>query len=715
MSPLRFLLLLAVPASASVLLIGQVLLPEPTPQGTAGVFSKPLQIQSQSVSVQVENALAETTIEWVFYNQHHRPIEGTFYLPLPQSAVIQEFEMDVNGRKTPAELLDGHKAQKIYEDIVRRMVDPALLEYQRAGLLKARIFPIEARGTKRVSLTYRHPLPKPGTFFEYHLALNKSNPPFDFRFEAEIKDKQPLQTVYAPNFSFKETRSSPHSWSLHFHKADFQAAHDLRLYIGRRNNKLGLDLLTHSEGDEHTFMLRLTPALPNQHNQTAKDILFVVDTSGSMAGEKMEQAKRALTFCLNNLGPEDRFSIVTFATETRQLATSWLPNDKANLKRAVDFIDHTRALGGTNLEEALDAVKAMPKAPARPMMVMLLSDGKPTIGTRDTDTLVGKVGGNAKRIFVLGIGLKTNTILLDRLAEKAGATSFHVLPEEDLEIKVSDLYRHIQYPILSDIQFECRGVTLEAVHPKNISDLFAGRPLTLLGRFKGSGKATFVLSGLSSGKTKRFEVPLHFRKNESHDFLPRLWAQRRIAFLLEEYRKGDADAEVKESITRLAKRYGIVTPFTAYLIVEDEEVAVNTRQRTLGQAPAPMRDLQESQGRSSVVAVKRLRKLMESVQVEDAAAEPEVRYEQAADGFSKPKMEKKGARVRYAAGRAFYRHDALWRDSEWPNQSRNVITITYNSEAWWRLYRDDESIRAILALGPELQFTHKGKHYKISR
>ncbi len=706
----------------------QVLLPDPVaPRGTAGVLTQPLEIKAQKVAVAIEDNVAKTTIEWTFYNQYNRRIEGTFYLPLPQSAVIKDFEMDINGRRTPAELLNAGKANKIYEDIVRRMVDPALLEYQAAGLIKARIFPIEPRSTKVVALSYRHPLPKPGTFHEYHLALNKGKQPMHFQFEADIKNKQPLQTLYAPNFTFSETHHSDHHWSASLNETHFSPQHDLRLYLAYRKDDLGVDLLTHAENGENTFMLRLTPNLDRDGPQPAKDLLFVMDTSGSMAGEKLEQAKRALRFCLANLGRDDRFAIVTFATETNRLSDTWLQNSDANQTRAKQFVADIRALGGTNLEEALDRVNDMPKASDRPMMVMLLSDGHPTIGSREPDPLVAKVEAAAgKRIFVLGIGLKTHTLLLDRIAEKSAATSFHVLPEEDLEIKISDLYRHIQYPVLSDVRFECRGVTLSAVHPKKIADLFAGQPLTLLGRFSGHGRADFRIHGTSAGKTHTFNYQLDFSQSNHHDFLPRLWAQRRIAFLLENYRKGDS--EVEEEITKLARRYGIVTPFTAYLIIEDiaetppasESRPVSSTRRE--HAPSPMRDLRGTQGRSNVEAVKRMAEMQESDQVADGylampAPKPAGDDEAKIDRKDTANTTSQQA-VRFIQGRAFYQRGAVWQDAFWPKADKakqKIVELQYGSDAWWRLWRKNPSLAGILSLGPEVQFTFEKQLYQITR
>lgn len=706
-------------------LSAQVLLPSEATHGTAGAFRQPLEIQAQKVQVAIEGNVAKTTIEWTFFNQYNRRIEGTFYLPLPQSAVIKDFEMDINGRRTPAELLNAAKANKIYEDIVRRMVDPALLEYQAAGMIKARIFPIEPRATKVVALSYRHPLPKPGTFHEYHLALNKGKQPMDFQFQVDIKHKQPLQTLYAPNFTFSETHHSDHHWSATFHERHFSPQHDLRLYLAYRKDDLGVDLLTHAENGENTFMLRLTPNLDRTGPQPAKDLLFVMDTSGSMAGEKLEQAKRALRFCLANLGRDDRFAIVTFATETNRLSDGWLANSGANQTRAKQFVDDIRALGGTNFEEALDTVNTMPKAADRPMMVMLLSDGHPTIGNREPDALVAKIDPAAgKRIFVLGIGLKTHTLLLDRVAEKAAATSFHVLPEEDLEIKISDLYRHIQFPVLSDVRFECRGVTLSAVHPKKIADLFAGQPLTLLGRFSGQGRADFQIHGTSGGKTRNFSYQLDFSSSNTHDFLPRLWAQRRIAYLLENYRKGDS--EVEEEITKLARRYGIVTPFTAFLIVEDttESMAVSGPRREDEQAPSPMRDLRGTQGRDNVVAVKQMFEMQESDQLSDGYAAAPAAKPAGEDRMSSLRLETEAPKarpnqaVRYIQGRAFYQNGLVWQDAFWPKAEKakqNIVNLQYGSDAWWKLWREHPSLSSILSLGPEVQFTFEKQLYQVTR
>lgn len=723
MSFYRFLFCMFLSAMGGLApLYAQVLLPDrESSRGTAGVFSQPLEIKTQKVAVVIEDNIAKTTIEWTFYNQYNRRIEGTFYLPLPQSAVIKDFEMDINGQRTPAELLNAAKANKIYEDIVRRMVDPALLEYQAAGLIKARIFPIEPRSTKVVALSYRHPLPKPGTFHEYHLALNKGKQPMHFQFEADIKNRQPLQTLYAPNFTFGETHHSDHHWTATFNETHFSPQHDLRLYLAYRKDELGVDLLTHAENGENTFMLRLTPNRDGDGPQPAKDLLFVMDTSGSMAGEKLEQAKRALRFCLANLGRDDRFAIVTFATETQRLSNGWLANNNANQTRAKQFVDDIRALGGTNFEEALDRVNDMPKASDRPMMVMLLSDGHPTIGSREPDALVAKVNPAAgKRIFVLGIGLKTHTLLLDRVAKKAAATSFHVLPEEDLEIKISDLYRHIQYPVLSDVRFECRGVSLSAVHPKKIADLFAGQPLTLFGHFSGHGRANFQIQGRSGGKKRTFNYQLDFSHSNNHDFLPRLWAQRRIAFLLENYRKGDS--EVEEEITKLARRYGIVTPFTAYLIVEDEAEEVSVTATRRERAPSPMRDLRGTQGRSNVVAVKQMAEMQESDQLADGYASMPA-TEQKADGErvlhdqSRPKPRAQQA-VRYIQGRAFYQNGQVWQDAFWPKAKKakqKIVTLQYGSDAWWKLWREVPSLSGILSLGPEVQFTFRKQLYQVTR
>ena len=335
---------------------------------------------------------------------------------------------------------------------------------------------------------------------------------------------------------------------------------------------------------------------PNQQlasdSVVAKDVVFVLDTSGSMAQDhKLDQAKRALSFCVQNLNSGDRFELVRFSTEAEALFGRLVEASPSRRAEAERFVEQLRPIGGTAIADALrialDSSRELARA-GRPQVVVFLTDGKPTIGTTDTDQIVDGVrqalGERTVRVFSFGIGIDINTHLLDRITEVTRAASQYVLPQEDLELKVSSFYSKINQPVLSDVKLSVGGgVRVSALAPNPLPDLFRGEQLMVLGRYVGSGAVTIALEGMVNGKRQRYRFQARFPATaRDNGFVARLWATRRVGFLLDQIRLHGENAELRDEVTELARRYGIVTPYTAYLIVEDEaRRAVPVTARTL--------------------------------------------------------------------------------------------------------------------------------------
>src|SRR5206468_4922656 len=211
----------------------------------------------------------------------------------------------------------------------------------------------------------------------------------------------------------------------------------------------------------------------------------------------------------------------------------------------------------------------------RPLVVIFLTDGLPTIGITSEDQIVGNVkknsGGNV-RVFCFGIGHDVNTHLLDRIAEDTRAFSQYVLPEEDIEVKVSNFFAKIKDPVLTNPTLAFTGdIRATKLYPSPLPDLFKGEQLVLVGRYGGAGASAVVIEGTVNGAKRKFSYDVKFASEPTeHDFIPRLWATRRVGYLLEEIRLHGENAELKDEVTELARKYSIVTPYTAYLIVEDE-------------------------------------------------------------------------------------------------------------------------------------------------
>ncbi len=397
---LAFLVAVAFPAVLAA--DGFIVVPE-APHHVPGHFSfAPLEVVFHKVTVAVKDLVATTTVDQEFFNPNNARLEGTYLFPLPAGAHIDRFSLDIDGRMMEAELLSADKARAIYEDIVRRAKDPALLEYAGRDAFKVRIFPIEPHARKRVRITYTQLLRSDAGLVEYVYPLNTekfSSAPLEaVSVVVTLDGKQPLKTVYCPSHDADVRRDGERRAVVGWEARNAWPDTDFKVVFSRTPDPLGIDLVTHRPaGAEGTFLLMISPGFTAEKSAVQpKDICFVLDTSGSMASEKLEQARRALSFCLANLGAEDRFEIVRFSTEAEPLFGRLEPVSRDALKRAEVFVAGLKPIGGTAIDDALDQALALRGATrsadaARPYLVVFLTDGLPTVGETREDTIVARV------------------------------------------------------------------------------------------------------------------------------------------------------------------------------------------------------------------------------------------------------------------------------------------------------------------------------------
>ena len=595
----RAVLLAAIAAPAILGADGLIIVQNPG-DSVPGHFSfAPLSVTYHHVSVAITDLAAVTTVDEEFYNPGDQRLEGTYMFPLPAGAQIDSFSMDINGTMTKAELLPADKARAFYEDIVRKMKDPALLEYVGRGAFQLRIYPIEPRSGKRIIIKYSQLLTNDGGLVTYTYPLNtekfSSAALKDASVSVTLDGKQPLRSVYCPSHPAEIRRDGDRRAVVGWEGRDVWPDSDFTVMFSRTPSPLGIDLqAVRSTTDDGYFMLLASPgAVPDAGGVQPKDICFVLDTSGSMAGAKLQQAKKAIEFCLANLGTQDRFEIVRFSTEAEPFFGSLVPADKSHVDQAVSFVESLNPIGGTAIEDALDRALALRASggagAARPYLVIFLTDGLPTVGETSEDTLVARASraGSGTRIFTFGIGNDVNTHLLDRIASETRAVSQYVLPKEDIEVKLSSFYAKIRDPVLSGLSLSINGsgIRVTRLQPSTLPDLFSGDMLVVFGRYSGSGTATARITGTFNGTQKEFSAQVTFPAHTGADtFVPRMWATRRVGWLLDEMRLHGESGELRDEVIRLARDFGIVTPYTAYLVVEDEE------QRNV---PAQMRSFQD--------------------------------------------------------------------------------------------------------------------------
>lgn len=544
-----------------------------------------IRVTSLKVNASIIDGIATTRLHQVFHNQTGQIAEGTWILPLPTGATADGFTMTVNGKEMPAEVLAAGKARSIYEEIVRRQRDPGLLEYMGTGCLRARIFPIPANGEIEVKVRYRQVLPETAGLHHWTYPLRAAGAggqgPEKLSLDLSIHSRTPLKSVYSPLAGADISKRGDHDArvSLELDRGQLPER-DLSVFYGVTEVEFGLHLLTYRKsGDPGYFMMLLAPKQdwPEPEN-TVKVLSFVLDTSGSMQGKKIEQARAALRFFVQSLGSRDLFNVIPFSTEARPFFPSPVPTAPENLERALAKIGEIEARGGTNIEDAMRVAlsPAIPSEPASTTYIpitVFLTDGRPTVGMTDVNQLLASVkqaNSNHSRVFVFGVGDDVNSRLLDKIAADHRGDRDYVREHESIEVKTSALFTKLSHPVMTGVEIACDDVEGFDLFPRRTPELFKGSRLLTVGRYRSDGHHSILLKGIVNGKEREYVFEGAFPGEATeHDFLPVLWAERKVGFLLDQIRLNGQKQELVEEVRKLGVEFGIVTPFTSHLILEE--------------------------------------------------------------------------------------------------------------------------------------------------
>jgi Ca-activated chloride channel family protein len=541
-------------------------------------------VEQHRVSVDITDGVARTTVRQVFRNPNGVQLEGMYMFPLPDGAAVSNFSMMMGGKMVAGEVLEKDKAASIYEGIVRRQQDPALLEYMGNRLFRARVFPIPARGVSEIELSYDQTLTRDGRTVEWRYPYRTRSvsgaPVGQASVHVKLKSTDPVLTVYSPSHEVDVVKKGDHDASVSYESKQDPGDRDFVVVYGlAKDGSVGATLFAHGEGENSgAFLLLLAPSSELEKGRTvAKDVVFVVDTSGSMSGAKMEQTKRALRYCINSMGEKDRFNLVPFATEASMWKGELVPATTEHKDSALGFVAKMEARGGTNINDALVQALSMSQDKDRPLMVIFMTDGEPTIGITATKGILEnvKVANKAlTRLFVFGVGENLKVDLLDLLAEQNHGARDYVGSKENIEVKVSSFFEKVSSPVLSDVKIDFSGVEISDLYPKRLPDLFRGSQLLVTGRFRGAGTGVVKLTGKVEGKVVEHVFERAFKDGKDKtSFVPRLWAVRKVGYLMDQIRLNGANQELQKEVVRLGKKYGIVTPYTSYLVLEDDVAA----------------------------------------------------------------------------------------------------------------------------------------------
>jgi len=595
----------------------------PSPPVWGPPIQQMLTIDAVHIRTAIAGGVAQTEVEQTWRNDTDRAQEGSYLFPLPEGATVSDFALYDGDRKMAGRLLDRDQAADTYEGIVRRQRDPALLRYVGRGAYEVKLYPVPPHATRKVTLKYAEALPPEGgdarkyvySFLGGTLGGGAAGGPLprETTVQVTLQDDASLANIYSPTHDVSIRRTGDKAATVSWEAKDARVKDDFILYYSTvRHDPVGLGLLAYNvslpgprlaaftpgaEGkrDSGYFLLMASPKMaPPNATPLPKRVVLVLDRSGSMAGPKIEQARNALAYVLQNLRPTDEFNVMTFNESNDILSAGGLLRATPdNIKRGLAFVKGIEAEGGTNIHDALDAaLKMFPSASpsiggggASQNMTIFLTDGLPTVG----ETNDAKITADARalsrtrgvRLFDFGVGYDVDVHFLDRLAEANRGDSDYVRPEEDIEAKVSRFYQKVSSPVLTDVHVEIGGAQTAELYPRpsELPDLFTGSQLLIAGRYTGSGPITARLIGNVGGKPVSYALSTNLPAvSDTNDFLPRLWATRKIGYLLDSIRLRQTDAtggpddpELVSEIVRLSKEYGVVTPYTSFLVTDGSE------------------------------------------------------------------------------------------------------------------------------------------------
>jgi Ca-activated chloride channel homolog len=716
-------LVLAAPASTQ----GWIDPVRPIPVGDWGVVKL-----RTSVNVRVTGRIARVEVEEWFQNNGPPLGEGDYLYPLPGEAVFSNFSLFQGDQELRGETMDATRAREIYEAIVRAKKDPALIELAGHGLVRARVFPIARGETRKITLRYTQVLNRAGDALQFRYAAGarngQSNTPRMLIDRPGITREQPARLPDPAPLSFTLTADNGREF-----RDAFSPTHEVRsvredgrlvvrpmrdlsgdfaLFLPLSNTAVGITIASHRpSGEDGYFMLTLSPG-ESRESAVPRDITAVIDVSGSMSGEKMNQARAALRQLLGSLTARDRFRLISFSNDVRSYQPEWTAATTAELERARAWVADLRAEGGTNISGALDEAFRATTPEERLGIVLFITDGLPSVGEQNPERIAQKAErerGRA-RVFAFGVGYDVNTYLLDRLSAAARGTTQYVQPSESVEHAIATLAAKIRHPVLADLRLNTGAMRIIDVYPRELPDLFAGEELVLFGRYQTDRalEGDIVLTGRRGGSDMRYSTRASFAAHENgNDFIPRLWASRKISALTQQLRLEGQDPRVVEEIRELALRHGLLSEYTSYLVQEPNMAVAGMQMRGAGggggrggrqasgaatgavmpQAQAVMASPPPSaqQGQSSVQAAQRVQQSRD-VRSEEMLAKSQSQLKDAA-------RSRDDASSRVIAGRHFRLENAVWTDAAHVKTQR-VLNLEPFSPAYFAVLKQLPELEA---------------------
>jgi Ca-activated chloride channel family protein len=669
-----------------------------------------LEIRYHHVDVTIDHQIATVHVDQVFYNPNDYDVEGQYIFPIPKDASVTDFVLWMNNEPIRGKVLDADTARDTYEEIVNQLKDPALLEYVGQGAVQANIYPIPSGGEQRIELEYTQVLTSENGLMSFLYPLNTEKfslePLQDVEVNVIIQSEIPLRAIYSPTHVVNIKKNGDYEAEIHYHEEEVLPDQDFQIYFSLGEEQ-ALHLLTYLDSfDENDrdgyFLLLLAPPIETNNEAIEKDVVLIMDRSGSMEGEKFQQAQEAAKYILQHLNANDRFYLSMFSDRVMRYESRL--RKSADAENAISWINRQSASGSTDINLALlDALSSVDDE--RPTYVIFLTDGLPTAGEVETDAILENFADEVPddvRLFSFGVGYDVDTNLLDSLSQENHGSSSYVKPEMQIDEVLSGFYEKISSPVMTDLSLDFGNLDVYDVYPNPLPDLFSGSQIVITGRYKKGGKADLSLNGEINGDSQTLNYKhLIFSQGEDDDaekldMIPRIWATRKIGYLLREVRLQGANEELIQQIIQISVRYGIVTPYTSYLVEEPQVLGMENQQNLVEETMKGF----ESMPAASAFGADAVERASDEGAMSMADSAPQSYIEQ-------------HERVKSVGNRTFIWQDNQWVDTLYDADQMSLTQIDFLSDDYYDLMKKYPGIQKSLAMGNQLIIVVDGKAYQI--
>ncbi len=577
------------------------------------------------VNAEISGFIAKVMVTQIFENPYDKPIEAIYVFPLPQDAAVEEMVMQVGDRVTVGEVHRREEARLIYEIAKARGKVASLLEQERPNIFTQSVANIRPGDEVWITICYTELLIYDKGAYEFNFPMvvgprympgsavgkqgtgwspdttavpdaSRISPPVlkpgyrsghDIDLEVTIDAGVAIQNLASKSHKIDILEQSGSRAALRLAPDDTIPNKDFTLRYEVAGEKPQMALLTHRSGFGGYFLLMIQPQVePTGADLIPREVVFVLDVSGSMSGLPIEKSKEVVKKSLDGLAPDDTFRIITFSGSAQVMSEEALPNTPENIQRAKEFIDQQRGGGGTEMLKGVQAAMSAPLDPAYMRIVVFLTDGYIGNETQILAAIEEKLGPS--RVFSFGIGSSVNRYLIQRMAEVGRGEAQFVRQDQDPEKAVQRFVERIQKPCLMDIEIEWGGLQALDVYPSRVPDLFAAQPVFLVGRYENSGSSVVTLRGTVAGQPFEQHVDVLFPDWQGENSaLTSLWARMQIKELMAKQFKGEIP-EIVEQITNLALDYHLMSQYTSFVAVDDATEDLSLEEPITVTQPLPM-------------------------------------------------------------------------------------------------------------------------------